>query len=52
VKVLIVDNNKEIREMLHFYCKSIKVYCMVVNDGKDGLEVIRKKMSLILSYLV
>lgn len=52
MKVLVVDDNKEITEMSHFYCKSIKVNCMVVNDGKEGLEVIRKKMSLILSYLI
>jgi CheY-like chemotaxis protein len=41
MKLLLVDDNEEITEVISFYC-SINVDCMVVNDGKEGLEIIRK----------
>ncbi len=42
MKLLLVDDNEEITEVISFYCSSINVDCMVVNDGKEGLEIIRK----------
>jgi CheY-like chemotaxis protein len=42
MKLLLVDDNEKITEVISFYCSSINVDCMVVNDGKEGVEIIRK----------
>jgi CheY-like chemotaxis protein len=42
VKLLVIDDNEEITEMISFFCTSIRIDCTVVNDGKEGLEVIHK----------
>ncbi len=42
MKLLVIDDNEEIREMISFFCTSIRVDCTVVNDGKKGLEAIHK----------
>ncbi len=42
MKLLVVDDNKDITGMVKFYCESKGLDCTVVNNGNDGLEVIRK----------
>ena len=42
VKRRVIDDNEEITEMIRFFCTPIRVDCTVVNDGKEGLEIIRK----------
>ncbi len=42
MKLLVIDDNEEITEVKGFYCTSMKVDCTVVNDGKEGLDIIRK----------
>ncbi len=42
MKLLVIDDNEEITEVINFFCTSMKVDCTVVNDGKEGLEIIRK----------
>jgi CheY-like chemotaxis protein len=42
MKVLVIDDNKEITEMLLFYLESLgDIECKVVNDGKEGLNMIK-----------
>ncbi len=41
LKVLLVDDNKEITEMVSFYLESNEIECKVVNSGRGGLEEIR-----------
>ena len=44
MKILVVDDNKEITDMLSLYLESLDNYeCKVVNNGKDGLEKIREE---------
>ena len=42
MKLLVIDDNEEIREMVSFFCTSIRVDCTMVNDRKKGLEVIHQ----------
>ena len=49
MKVLIIDDNKDITEVVKFYCDSKNIECDVVTDSKDGLSSIRSgKYDLIL----
>ena len=42
MKVLVIDDNKEITEMLLFYLESLgDIECKVVNGGKEGLNMIK-----------
>ena len=41
MKLLVIDDSKEITEMISFYLESQGISCRVVNDGKEGLELIR-----------
>ena len=42
MKVLVIDDNKEITEMLLFYLESLGyIECKVVNGGKEGLDIIK-----------
>lgn len=54
MKLLVVDDDKDITDMVKFYCESKDLDCTVVNNGNDGLEVIRKhnEFDLILLDLV
>jgi CheY-like chemotaxis protein len=54
MKLLVVDDDKDITDMVKFYCESKGLDCTVVNNGNDGLEVIRKnnESDLILLDLV
>ncbi|MGA7978494.1 MAG: response regulator [Nitrososphaeraceae archaeon] len=53
MKLLVVDDSKDITDVLMVYCESKGVECTVVNAGNDGLEVIRNNSNfdLILLYL-
>jgi two-component system OmpR family response regulator len=42
LRVLIVDGNKEIREVLSLYFEHENIDYELVDSGKDGLELIRK----------
>ena len=43
-RILIVDDNEEITEVISFYCNSKKdIDCQVINDGQQGLERIREE---------
>jgi DNA-binding response OmpR family regulator len=41
MKLLIVDDSKDITDVLTVYCESKGVECTVVNAGIDGLKIIR-----------
>jgi two-component system OmpR family response regulator len=43
MKVLIIDDNTEITDMLSFYLEDNGYECKVVNDGKEGLEAIKSQ---------
>jgi two-component system, OmpR family, response regulator len=44
LRLLLIDDNKEITEAIGYYCKSAKdIDCQVINEGKEGLESIRKE---------
>lgn len=50
LRLLVVDDNEEITEVITFYCGAKKdIDCQVVNNGPQGLQRIRKeKFDLIL----
>jgi two-component system, OmpR family, response regulator len=41
MKVLVIDDNSEITDMLSFYLEESGYECKVVNDGREGLKAIR-----------
>jgi CheY-like chemotaxis protein len=41
MKVLVIDDNSEITDMLSFYLEEADYECKVVNDGKEGLQAIK-----------
>lgn len=41
MKILIIDDNEEITEVISFYCERKNIECNVANDGKEGLETMR-----------
>jgi CheY-like chemotaxis protein len=51
VKLLVIDDNKDITDVLMIYCESKGVECTVVNAGIDGLEVIRNNSNFDLILL-
>lgn len=43
-RVLVIDDNTDITDMLSFYLESVGGYeCTVLNDGREGLEAIRSE---------
>jgi DNA-binding response OmpR family regulator len=54
MKLLVVDDSKDITDVVTVYCESKGVECTVVNAGKDGLEVIRdnNEFDLILLWIL
>lgn len=50
MKLLVIDDNEDITEVVKVYCESKHLDCTAVNNGKDRLELIRKnnKFDLIL----
>ena len=45
MKVLAIDDNKEITDMLLLYFESQGIEFTAINDGRQGLEVLRKEDS-------
>jgi two-component system, OmpR family, response regulator len=41
MKVLIIDDNTEITDILSFYLENEGYECKVINHGKDGLQAIK-----------
>ena len=50
MRILVIDDNEEITEAIHFFCESKKdIECYVINDGRQGLERIkREKFDLVM----
>jgi two-component system OmpR family response regulator len=49
LRILLVDDNKDITEIISFYCQSEDIDCNVINQGKKVLDSIRhQKFDLIL----
>jgi len=49
LRILLVDDNKDITETISFYCQSEDIDCNVINQGKKALDSIRhQKFDLIL----
>ena len=42
MKILVVDDNIEIRETISFYCEAKGIQCIVISNGLEGLKEIRK----------
>ena len=42
MKVLLIDDDKSVTEAVCFYLGTCGILCKVVNDGKEGLDYIRK----------
>ena len=43
MRVLVIDDNKDTTEMLKDFFESEGIECMVINEGRKGLEEIRKE---------
>ena len=43
MEVLLIDDNKEITEMISFFLDSQDIFCEVENDAKKALEKIKEK---------
>jgi CheY-like chemotaxis protein len=43
IRVLLIDDNEDVTEAVSDYIESIGDSCTIVNDGKQGLEVIKKE---------
>ncbi len=41
MKILLIDDNKEITEMVSFFLDSSDISCKVVHDGREAMERIR-----------
>lgn len=50
MRLLVIDDSEEITEAIHFFCESMKdIECYVINDGRQGLERIkREKFDLVM----
>ena len=40
MKLLVIDDSKDITDVISFYCDSKGLDCMVVNNGNEGLDII------------
>ena len=44
MRILVIDNSEEITEAIHLFCESMKdIECEVINDGRQGLERIKRE---------
>ncbi len=43
MEILIVDDNKEITDMISFFLDSQDISCKVVNEGKEAINMIKNK---------
>jgi CheY-like chemotaxis protein len=42
MKILLVDDNREITDAVIFYLESLNIPCTVTNDGREGLRKIKE----------
>ncbi len=47
MKVLLVDDNEEITEVVSFYLESIDIPCTVIRPGREALKIIKMNMNSI-----
>lgn len=45
MKVLVIDDDEEITQVLRFYLEHLGVNCKTLNNGKDGLLAIQNEYS-------
>src|SRR5919107_3797828 len=43
MEILLIDDNKEITDMISFFLDTQDIFCEVENDGKKALEKIKEK---------
>jgi two-component system, OmpR family, response regulator len=43
MRVLLIDDNKDITDTVSFYLDTQGIQCKIINDGKKGLEIIRSE---------
>jgi len=52
LRILVVDDNKDITEAISFYCQSEDISYKVINQGKKALDIIqREKFDLVVTVL-
>lgn len=49
MRILIIDDNKDITEVVRYYCESKQIECQTANSAVDGLALIsNNKFDLVL----
>jgi CheY-like chemotaxis protein len=43
MKILLIDDNKEITDVVSFYLESEEISCTITNNGREGLEMIKSR---------
>jgi len=43
MKILLIDDNKEITEAVAFYLEGADISCTIITDGRQGLDMIKKR---------
>jgi CheY-like chemotaxis protein len=43
MRILVIDDNKEITDAVSFYFDSIDISYVVANDGREGLQIIKER---------
>jgi CheY-like chemotaxis protein len=43
VKILVIDDNAEITDVVNVYCESQNIECYTANDAIEGLAAVRKE---------
>lgn len=43
MKILLIDDNKEITDVVSFYLESEEISCIITTDGREGLEMIKSR---------
>jgi CheY-like chemotaxis protein len=51
MKVLVINDNEEITEVVCFVLEDMDVSCTVVSDGKQGLDTIRQRHDFDIIFL-
>ncbi len=49
--VLVIDDNKDMTEMISDYLQSQEIECKVINDSQEGLEEIRRENKYTVIFL-
>ncbi len=48
MKILLIDDNKEITDAVSFYLEADEVFCTIINNGREGLKII---VVILISFL-